>query len=404
MEQRIFCPQLFDGRQLQHNMLLCLRADRVEAVLDAQAAATAVADLRLPPGSLLAPGLIDIQVNGGGGVLFNDRPTLHAIARLAQAHRAHGTTALLPTLITATREHMALAVSAVREACVGVPGVLGIHLEGPFLQAARRGIHRQQHIATWDNTSTDAELQLLSGLGESGRTLVTLAPECVPPGTIGALRKRGVLVFAGHTDASFEQLQLALDEGLTGFTHLFNAMSQLTGRAPGAVGAALLADAAYVGLILDGHHVAAGSVAVLRAARGMQRVILVSDAMGVAGTAATEFMLQGQRIRVQDGRCVDDNGTLAGSAITLADAVRTAVTDYGISLELALASASRVPAELLGLARTHGVLQAGARADAVLFDAGLYPCGVLQGGDWVRAPEPGTSQPPAGQYTAAQTT
>jgi N-acetylglucosamine-6-phosphate deacetylase len=388
MEQRIFCPRLFDGRTMHHNMLLCLRAGKVEAVLDEQAAGTAFAELRLAPGSLIAPGLIDTQVNGGGGVLFNDRPDLQSIALLAQAHRAQGTTSLLPTLITDTREHMAQGIAAVRDACAAVPGVLGIHLEGPFLQVARRGIHRQQHIATWDNATAAADLQLLGALGDGGRTLVTLAPECVPAGTIRALRQRGVLVFAGHTEASFEQMQLALDEGLDGFTHLFNAMSQLTGRAPGAVGAALLADKAYAGLILDGHHVASGSVAVLRAARGMQRVILVSDAMSVAGTTATEFELLGKRIRVQEGRCVDDSGTLAGSAITLADAVRMAITHYGVPVELALASASRVPAELLGLTETLGVLQAGARADAVVFDADFNPSGVLQDGAWVRAPEP----------------
>lgn len=387
MEQRIFCPRLFDGQTLRHNVLLCLRSGRIDALLDGNAAAAAHADLRLAPGSLIAPGLIDIQVNGGGGVLFNDSPDLQGIAVMAQAHRTHGTTALLPTLITDPRTHMAQAVAAAREACSAVPGVLGIHFEGPFLQAARRGIHRQQHIALWDAGNAATDLHLLSSLGNSGRTLVTLAPECVPPGTIRALRERGVLVFAGHTEASYEQVQLALDEGLAGFTHLFNAMSQLTGRAPGAVGAALLAPTAYAGLILDGHHVAPGSVAVLRAARGMQRVVLVSDAMSVAGTAASEFMLQGKRIRVLDGRCVDDNGTLAGAAITLADAVRIAVTAYGIPIEMALASASRIPAELLGLSGEVGVFQTGARADAVVFNATLQPSAVMQGGNWVRAPE-----------------
>ena len=320
--------------------------------------------------------------------MFNDAPNLQTLMQIAQAHRAHGTTALLPTLMTDTRAQMQHAVAAAREACAAVPGVLGIHLEGPFLQVARRGIHRQQLIATFDAGAAASDLQLLSSLGSAGRTLVTLAPECVPAGTVLALRERGVLVFAGHTDARFEQLQLVLGEGLDGFTHLFNAMSQLSGRAPGAVGAALLAPAAYTSLILDGHHVAPGSVAVLRAARGMQRVILVSDAMAVAGTSASEFMLQGQRIRVQAGRCSDDSGTLAGAAITLADAVRIGIAQYGLPPEQVLASATRVPAELLGVSGEYGVLRKHARADAVLFDAAFKPCAVMQAGDWVRAPEP----------------
>ena len=386
MEQRIFCPRLFDGRQLHYNMLLCLRAGRIACIMDGAAASATAVSLRLPAGSTIAPGLIDIQVNGGGGALFNDQPSVQTLRVIAQAHRLQGTTALLPTLITDTREQMLQAIAAARAACQSVPGVLGIHLEGPFLRAERRGIHRLDRIATFDSGSSGvaSDLQLLTSLGDAGRTLITLAPECVPDGTVRALRERGAVVFAGHTDASYEQMQRALIEGLDGFTHLFNAMSQLTPRAPGVVGAALLAAQAYAGLILDGHHVAAGSVAVLRAARGMQRTILVSDAMPPAGTTDTEFMLQGQRIRVLDGRCVDDEGRLAGAAITLADAVRIGVEHYGIALEQALASATRVPAELLGLAREYGVLQAGARADAVVLDRGLRPLAVLLGGDWVR--------------------
>ena len=386
MEQRIFCPRLFDGLRLHHNKLLCLRGGRIASIMDGAAASATGVSLRLPAGSTMAPGLIDIQVNGGGGALFNDQPSVQTLRVIAQAHRLQGTTALLPTLITDTRAQMLQAIGAARDACQSVPGVLGIHLEGPFLLAARRGIHRLDRLATFDagGSGGTSDLQLLTSLGDAGRTLITLAPECVPPGTVRALRERGAVVFAGHTDASYEQMQTALNEGLDGFTHLFNAMSQLHSRAPGTVGAALLAAQAYAGLILDGHHVAAGSVAVLRAARGMQRVVLVSDAMPPAGTTDSEFMLQGQRIRVLDGRCVDDDGRLAGAAITLADAVRIGVEHYGIALEQALASATRVPAELLGLASEYGVLQAGARADAVVLDSGLRPLAVLLGGDWVR--------------------
>ncbi len=391
MQHSIFCPRLFDGWRLRDNVVLRLRAGRIEAMVDGGAAGATPASLHLPPGSTIAPGLIDIQVNGGGGKLFNDQPSVLTISVIAQAHRMQGTTAFLPTLITDTRHQMVRAISAARDACHSVPGVLGIHLEGPFLQSTRRGIHRLKRIATFEpgggSGGVSPDLPLLTSLGDAGRTLITLAPECVPAGAVRALRARGAIVFAGHTDASYEQVQTALAEGLDGFTHLFNAMSQLSPRAPGTVGAALLARQAYAGLILDGQHVAPGSVAVLRAARGMQRVILVSDAMPPAGTPATGFMLQGESIRVEGGRCINGAGTLAGAAITLADAVRIGITQYGLEPEQALACASRVPAELLGLAGEYGVLQAGARADAVVFDVDFKPFAVMQGGNWVRAPE-----------------
>lgn len=388
MDRSIFCPALFDGNRLRRDVLLRVQAGRVSAVQELRGAGEKADCLQLPEGSTLAPGLVDIQLNGGGGVLFNDDPTPQTIAAMAHAHRLQGTTALLPTLITDGREQMRRAIDAVREACQSVPGVLGIHLEGPFLQLARRGAHRADRIARFGDSDAHGadDLRLLGALGGAGRTLVTLAPECVPSGTVRALHERGVLVFAGHTEASYEQVQAALAEGLAGFTHLFNAMSQLGARTPGVVGAALLAPQAYAGLILDGHHLAHASVAVLRAARGMERVVLVSDAMPCAGTTATEFMLQGQRIRVEAGRCVDAAGTLAGAAITLVDAVRIGVTEYGLAPEQALASATRIPAELLGLSASHGVLQAGARADAVVLDASWRPIAVMQGGSWVRPP------------------
>jgi N-acetylglucosamine-6-phosphate deacetylase len=382
IDSQIFCPRLFDGHRMHHHARLHLRGGCVQRIETDTAASSADA-WRLPEGSVLAPGLVDVQVNGGGGHLFNDEPSARTVRAMADAHAAFGTTSLLPTLISDTRAQTGRAIAAVREAIGAGCGVLGIHLEGPFLQVRRRGIHRAELMAEFG----PGDLDLLSSLGTSGKTLVTLAPECVPAGTIGALRGRGVQVFAGHTDARFEQLQAAIAEGLTGFTHLFNAMSQLTPREPGAVGAALLHPHTYAGLVLDGHHLAPGSVAVLRAARGtLARVILVSDAVTPAGTPATAFELQGQPIRVEGGRCVDAEGRLAGAAITLADAVRIATTHYGWSLSEALASATRVPAEMLGLADEVGVLKAGARADALVLDAALAPVAVMRAGQWLRPP------------------
>ena len=381
MEQTtLFCPRLFDGEHMHGNLLLHCAGGKVLSVEPSTKAPTSA--VRLPEGSLVSPGLIDIQVNGGGGVMFNAAPSMQGIERIAAAHRVHGTTSLLATLITDVPARMGEAINAVRLACAQVPGVLGVHLEGPFLRAEKRGIHRQEYIAQFDLAN---DVSRLTALGAAGKTLVTLAPECVPAGSIRALRERGALVFAGHSAASFEEIQAALQEGLNGFTHLFNAMVPLSGRAPGVIAAALLARDCYAGLILDGHHVAAGNVALVRAARGMERIVLVSDAMPPAGTHDSSFMLQGATIRVDGGRCVDAAGTLAGAAITLSDAVRIATAQYGLNVEEALACATRIPAQLLGLERSHGVLQAGARADLVVWDADLRPRAVLQGGQWVRS-------------------
>ena len=377
--QTLFCPRLFDGEALHSNVLLQLAGGKVASVTPCTNPPTAAE--RMPPQSITSPGLIDIQVNGGGGLMFNDTPTVQGLEGIAAAHRMLGTTALLPTLITDRVPRMAQAVEAVRLACRQVPGVLGIHLEGPFLRAEKRGIHRQDLIAQFDAAQ---DIARLTALGHAGKTLITLAPECVPAGSVRALRERGALVFAGHSAASFEEAQAALQEGLDGFTHLYNAMAPLTARAPGLIAAALLAPASYAGLVLDGHHVAAASVALVRRARGFERVVLVSDAMPPAGTKNTSFILQGATIRVEGGRCVDAGGTLAGAAITLSDAVRIATTQYGFSVQEALACASSVPARLLGLEAQYGVLREGARADLVVWDQALYPAAVMQGGRWVR--------------------
>ena len=400
MDQTLFCPRLFDGVSMHYNALLRCIGGAVGSITPATTR-TASSAVHLPEDSIVSPGLIDIQVNGGGGVLFNDTPSLQGIERIAAAHRLQGTTALLLTLITDMPERMGEAIDAVRGACTQVPGVLGIHLEGPFLQAEKRGIHRQEHIAQFDRAR---DVTGLTALGAAGKTLVTLAPECVPAGSVRALRERGAIVFAGHCAASFEAVTAALAEGLDGFTHLFNAMAPISGRAPGVVAAALCAPSSYAGLVLDGHHIARGSVALVRAARGVERIVLVSDAMPPAGTKNSSFILQGATIRVDGGRCVDAAGTLAGAAITLSDAVRIATTQYGFTLEEALACASKVPARLLGLADRYGVLQAGARADLVVWDDSLHPSAVMQGGQWVRRLQEtaaGAGSPQAGSHRSS---
>lgn len=314
-------------------------------------------------GGLLAPGFIDLQVNGGGGVLLSDAPTPATIAQIGSAHRRFGTTGFLPTLITTDRATMEAAIEAVRSAIeAGVPGVLGIHLEGPHINPAKRGVHDAAQIRPLG----PGDAALLTSLG-TGRTLITLAPECVPPAAISALA-RDAVVFAGHTDGSLAQLRAGLAAGMRGFTHLFNAMSQLGSREPGAVGAALTSDAAC-GVIVDGHHVHPASLRLAYQARP-DGLFLVSDAMPPVGTEVTGFSLGGQWIDVGESRCTTADGRLAGSALDMASAVRNAVALVGIPLEEALRMASTRPADVLG-ERERGRVAPGMHADLVLLDDGL---------------------------------
>lgn len=334
----------------------------IVAPADSRCARARMHDLR---GATLLPGFVDVQVNGGGGVLFNDAPGVEAIRTIGRAHRRFGTTSFLPTLISDDLEVVQDAIDAVRDAVEQrVPGVEGIHLEGPFLSEAKKGTHDASKFRTLD----DAAVDLLSSLG-AGRTLVTLAPEETTPAAIAQLVRNGVIVSAGHTNATFAQVRAALDAGLRGFTHLFNAMSPLTSREPGAVGAALHDAASWCGVIVDGVHVDPVSLQIALRCKPRGRVMLVTDAMSSVGTGSDEFMLQGKRIFVREGRLVDEAGVLSGSALDMASAVRNTVAMLGVDLAEAARMASTYPAEFLGLGDRIGRIAPGYRANLVAVDA-----------------------------------
>ncbi|PVM85884.1 N-acetylglucosamine-6-phosphate deacetylase [Caulobacter endophyticus] len=317
-------------------------------------------------GGLLVPGFIDTQVNGGGGVLFNDAPTVETIAAIGAAHRAFGTTGFLPTLISDDLDVVDAAMRATEDAIeAGVPGVLGVHIEGPFLNEQRKGIHDADKFRVLD----EAAIRLLSSL-KRGKTLVTLAPEMTTPDMVRRLAQAGVVVAAGHTNARYETVKAALDAGLTGFTHLFNAMSPLTSRAPGAVGAALESQEAWCGVIVDGRHVDPATLRIALRTRPLDRFMLVTDAMPTVGMSDKRFELQGRQITVQDGVCVGPDGTLAGSDLDMIGAVRNAVSMLGLSLEDAVMTASAAPAAFLGLSAARGTIAPGQAADLVLLDGG----------------------------------
>ena len=318
-------------------------------------------------GNLLLPGFVDSQVNGGGGVLFNGAPSVAAIRAIGSAHRKFGTTGFLPTLISADLNVVADAIKAVQAAlAAGVPGVLGIHIEGPFLNVERKGIHDPDKIRELDQGA----VELLTSL-RGGRTLVTLAPEMTTPAMIKKLVIAGVVVSAGHTNATYEQIRGALQEGLTGFTHLFNAMSQLTGREPGVVGAALDDPDSWCGIIVDGEHTDPVVLRISMRCKRHDRFMLVTDAMPSVGTNDKSFELQGRKIMVSGHLCLDEDGRLAGSNIDMASCVRNAVSLLGLSLPEAVRMASLYPAEFLGLAHEIGRIAPGYRANFVLADEQL---------------------------------
>jgi N-acetylglucosamine-6-phosphate deacetylase len=354
---------LFDGETVRQGRAVLIDGGRIADIVAAEDVQNAPDVLDLD-GHLLAPGLIDLQVNGGGGVLFNDAPTLEALQTIVAAHRRFGTTACLPTLISDNADTMQLGIRAVTDALAGrLPAVVGIHLEGPHLNPLYRGVHDADCMRPLDAASLD----LLCSL-ESGRTLVTLAPERVPPETIRRLCDAGVIVFGGHSAASYEETLAALAAGLSGFTHLFNAMTPMTSRAPGMVGAALDDRNSFFGIIADGHHVHPATLRIAIRAKAVGQVCLVTDAMPTVGSPDKQFSLNGATVTATGGRCVTADGTLAGSDIGMIDAVQNVARFGGVDRYEALRMASAYPAAALGIDDTLGYVRQGYRADLIELD------------------------------------
>lgn len=354
----IVADSVFDGSTVRRQHAVVIDGSKIAAVLPARNLPAAMTRKTLPRDAWLAPGFIDAQVNGGGDVLFNDDPTREGIAAIAAAHRTFGTTGLMPTLITDTPEKMRAAASAFDKASQMNPGVLGIHFEGPFLSPEKPGVHDGGLI----RMATPEDEEFLTE-PRNGVTLVTLAPERAPAGFISRLARSGVRVSLGHSMATYAETQAAMAEGLTGFTHLFNAMRPLASREPGPIAAALETSGVWFSIIADGLHV---DPAMLRLSlRGAASPMLVTDAMPPVGGERPVFMLQGREVRVHGGRCTRTDGTLAGAALDMATAVRNCVRLLDTPIEDALRFASTEPARFLGLGHKLGRLAPGYRADMV---------------------------------------
>lgn len=319
-------------------------------------------------GQNLAPGLIDLQLNGCGGVQFNDDPTQITETTLdimQQTNERFGCTSYLPTLITSNNELMALAVKTMR-AYLNQPQkqfrALGLHLEGPYLSLAKKGTHDAKLIRPADE-------QMVNFLCDNADVIkmITLAPEEVNDEVITRLANAGIVISAGHSNSTYAQAKQAFSAGLTCSTHLFNAMPYVTGREPGLVGALLDTPEIYSGIIVDGHHVAWSNVRLAKAMKA-DKLILVTDATAPAGTEMSTFHFAGKTIYHRDGACLDENGTLSGSAATLIKCVENSVEKVGIPLDEAIRMATLYPARAIHMDSSLGSIAKGKIANLMVFD------------------------------------
>lgn len=358
--------RIFDGKAFRDGEAVVIEGTRIAGLVAATQLPAGLKAIGLD-GGILAPGFIDVQVNGGGGVLLNSEPTADGVRRIAEAHRRFGTTGLLPTVITDAREVLQAAAKAVADArAAKVPGVVGIHIEGPFLDPRRKGAHDAAFI----RPMTGADAAWLMGL-DCGVVMVTVAPAACPPELIRKLTEKGIIVSIGHAECTAEEARAAFAAGARGVTHLFNAMSQLNHRAPGLVGAAIADPDCWCGIIADGHHVDPVTLKVALAAKPRDKIMLVTDAMSPAAGGPDRFTLQGREVIARNDRLELADGTIAGANITMDAAVRYCVEALRIPLDLALRFASRNPAQYLGLGREAGLIAEGYLANLVHLSADL---------------------------------
>ncbi|MGH1370557.1 MAG: N-acetylglucosamine-6-phosphate deacetylase [Cellvibrionaceae bacterium] len=357
--------RVFDGHQFLDDYAVIINEGGIETLLPEEQLPQGISRLDLESG-ILAPGFIDLQVNGGGGTLFNNRPQVDTLEAMLTGHRASGTTTMLPTLISDSREQQQRGIDAVKTAIAqGEAGILGIHIEGPFFNLEKRGTHKADYI----RSLTDKDIDwLCNNATDDLVTLVTLAPEQTQLGHIRRLSQAGIYVSAGHSNADHQQIHRAIEEGLVGFTHLFNAMRPMTARDPGVVGAALADRSCWCGIIADGHHVDSVSLQVAINAKPPGKVFLVTDAMATVGSDSKSFSIYGETISEDKGRLINAEGRLAGSAIGMIDAVKFCHTQMHLALEECLRMASLYPAQFIKRAYQLGRIRSGYRADLVHFD------------------------------------
>ena len=363
MKKALLGSQIFCGERFYDHHALLIDGKSIIEIVDEKNIPNAFNKIELDQG-ILAPGFIDLQVNGGGGILFNNRPTKESLNTIINAHQFFGTTSIMPTVISDSIKVLTKCTRAVTQEIKKNSALLGIHIEGPFFSLKYRGVHQKKYISKLSSEY----LELFSNLKEYP-VILTLAPECISMKDLNHLASLGIKIMAGHTDASYDELEQAAKNNLNGFTHLFNAMSQMSAREPGAVGAALDFDNLYASIIVDLHHVHHSLIKLAYQKKPIGKLFFISDSMATINHGEPTFELYDEVVSEQNGRITNAEGKLAGSSITQIDAVKNAYQKCNIPLDHALAMASRYPAEFIGVDRYLGSLKPNYRADLVHFDS-----------------------------------
>ena len=361
MKQALIGAQLFSGKEFFDNRALLIDGENIIDVINEHDIPNNF-EIQKLNGGILSPGFIDLQVNGGGGKLFNNSPDKESLNAIIEAHQHFGTTSIMPTVISDSLNVLKRCATTISEEIENNKSLLGVHIEGPFFNVKYRGVHQKQYI----NTINSDYLNLFESL-QDFPVMLTLAPECISTKQLKHLKSLGFKILAGHTDASYDQLEEAIKYGLDGFTHLFNAMGQISAREPGVVGSALTFDNATASIIVDLHHVHPCLIQMAYKQKPQGKLFFVSDSMATIHHGEPSFELYDEVVSESNGRIINSEGKLAGSSITQIDAIKNAYQSCNIPLNEALAMASRYPAEYLGVANYLGSLESGYRADLTHF-------------------------------------
>ena len=361
MKQALIGAQLFSGKEFFDNRALLIDGENIIDIINEHEIPNNF-EIQKLNGGILSPGFIDLQVNGGGGKLFNNSPDKESLNTIIEAHQHFGTTSIMPTVISDSLNVLKRCATTISEEIENNKSLLGVHIEGPFFNVKYRGVHQKQYI----NTINSDYLNLFESL-QDFPVMLTLAPECISTKQLKHLKSLGFKILAGHTDASYDQLEEAIKYGLDGFTHLFNAMGQISAREPGVVGSALTFDNATASIIVDLHHVHPSLIQMAYKQKPQGKLFFVSDSMATIHHGEPSFELYDEVVSESNGRIINSEGKLAGSSITQIDAIKNAYQSCNIPLNEALAMASRYPAEYLGVANYLGSLESGYRADLTHF-------------------------------------
>ena len=363
MKQALLGSQIFCGERFYDDHALLVEGKSIVDIVDKNNTPDNFNKIELDQG-ILAPGFIDLQVNGGGGVLFNNSPNKESLNTIIKAHQFFGTTSVMPTVISDSLEVLEQCIKTVTEEIKNNSSLLGIHIEGPFFNTKYRGVHQKQYISAINSDY----LNLFESL-KGFPVMLTLAPECISSQQLKHLTSLGIKTLAGHSDATYDELDDAIKNGLDGFTHLFNAMGQISAREPGVVGSALHFENTFASIIVDLHHVHPSLIQLAYQLKPKGKLFFISDSMATINHGKPSFELYDEVVNESDGRLVNSEGKLAGSSITQIDAVKNVYQKCNIPLNQALAMASRYPAEYLGIENHLGSLKPGYRADLVHFDS-----------------------------------